>query len=105
MSAVFGLTRTLAQEWGRYNTTVNAVALGHIETRLTQPYAGEPPRIPVHGRELRVGLTHEQVEQLRAHTPLGRVGQVSDAAGAIYLFCIPESDFISGEVLLCAGGA
>jgi 3-oxoacyl-[acyl-carrier protein] reductase len=38
-------------------------------------------------------------------TPLGRNGQPADGAGAIYLFCIPESNFISGEVLTCAGGA
>ena len=104
-AAVLGITKTLAQEWGRYNVTVNAVALGHIETRLTQPYEGEPPRIALQGRELRVGLSHEQIEALRAQTPLGRIGHVGDAAGAIYLLCVPESDFISGEVLLCAGGA
>jgi 3-oxoacyl-[acyl-carrier protein] reductase len=103
-AAVVGITRTLAQEWGRFNVTVNAVAFGHIETRLTQPYEGEPPRIPIRGRELRVGLTHAQIEQARTQSPLGRSGTVADAAGAIYLFCIPESDFVSGEVLVCAGG-
>ena len=104
-AAVLGITKTLAQEWGRYNVTVNAVAFGHIETRLTQVYEGDAPRIPVKGREFRVGLTHEQIDSLRAQSPLGRLGTVSEAAGAICLFCIPESDFVSGEVLLCAGGA
>jgi 3-oxoacyl-[acyl-carrier protein] reductase len=37
-------------------------------------------------------------------TPLGRRGRVEDAAGAVFLFCIPESDFVTGELLLCSGG-
>jgi 3-oxoacyl-[acyl-carrier protein] reductase len=103
-AAVVGLTKTLAQEWGRYNVTVNCVAFGHIETRLTQPYEGEPPRIQVKGRDHRVGLTTAQIAGVRAQSPLGRSGSVDDAAGAIYLFCVPESDFVSGQVLECAGG-
>ena len=103
-AAIVGLTRTLAKEWGRYNVTVNCVAFGHIETRLTQVYEGEPPRIDVAGRAHRVGLTREQLEASRASTPLGRTGTAGDAAGAICLFCLPESDFVTGEVLTCAGG-
>jgi 3-oxoacyl-[acyl-carrier protein] reductase len=104
-AAVTGLTKTLAREWGRYNVCVNCVAFGHIETRLTQPYQGEPPRISVAGRDHRVGLTQAQLEAGRLATPLGRAGRPEEAAGAIYLFCIPESDFVTGEVLTCSGGA
>jgi 3-oxoacyl-[acyl-carrier protein] reductase len=104
-AAVTGLTKTLAREWGRYNVCVNCVAFGHIETRLTQPYQDEPPRISVAGREHRVGLNDAQLEATRLATPLGRAGRPEDGAGAIYLFCIPESDFVSGEVLTCSGGA
>jgi 3-oxoacyl-[acyl-carrier protein] reductase len=103
-AAVVGLTRTLAKEWGRYNVTVNAVAFGHIETRLTQPYDGDPPRIDVAGRSHRVGLNRDQIAQQRALTPLGRTGTPADAANAIYLFCQPESDYITGEVLVASGG-
>jgi 3-oxoacyl-[acyl-carrier protein] reductase len=35
---------------------------------------------------------------------LGRAGTPEDAAGAVYLFCVPESDFISGQVVACSGG-
>ncbi|MGA1677584.1 MAG: SDR family NAD(P)-dependent oxidoreductase [Pseudomonadales bacterium] len=104
-AAVIGLTRTLAREWGRYNVCVNCVAFGHIETRLTQPYADDPPRIEVGGREHRVGLTETQIEAVRLASPLGRAGTPEDGAGAIYLLCLPESDFITGEVLTCSGGA
>ncbi|MCX7064073.1 MAG: SDR family NAD(P)-dependent oxidoreductase [Proteobacteria bacterium] len=103
-AAVVGLTRTLAKEWGRYNVTVNAVAFGHIATRLTQAYAAEPPRIEVAGRSHRVGLTQEQIAQQLALTPLGRTGTAEDAANAIYLFCQSESDFVTGEVLVASGG-
>jgi 3-oxoacyl-[acyl-carrier protein] reductase len=104
-AAITGLTRTLAKEWGRFNVCVNCVAFGHIETRLTQPYTGEPPRIAVAGRDFRVGLTVEQVDAVRASTPLGRSGRPEDGAGAIYMFCIPESDYVTGEVLTCGGGS
>jgi 3-oxoacyl-[acyl-carrier protein] reductase len=103
-AAVVGLTRTLAKEWGRYNVTVNAVAFGHIATRLTQPYDGEPPRIDMAGHSHKVGLRQTQIEQQLALTPLGRTGTPTDAANAIYLFCQPESDFITGEVLVASGG-
>jgi 3-oxoacyl-[acyl-carrier protein] reductase len=103
-AAVIGITRTLAKEWGRYNVTVNCVAFGHIDTRLTQAYDGEPPTIEVDGRQHRVGLTSEQIEGVQRTAALGRSGRPEDAAGAIYLFCIPESDYVSGEILTCSGG-
>jgi 3-oxoacyl-[acyl-carrier protein] reductase len=103
-AAVVGMTKTLAKEWGRLNVTVNCVALGPIDTRLTQVYDGEPPTIEVGAREYKVGLASGQVDAMVKSVPLGRVGQPSDAAGAIYLFCIPESDFVTGQLLLCSGG-
>ncbi len=103
-AAVVGMTRTLAKEWGRFNVTVNCVAFGPIETRLTQEYEDEPPTIDVGGRAFKVGLSAGQTANMRATVPLGRVGQPADAAGAVYLFCIPESDFVSGQLLICSGG-
>jgi len=103
-AGVVGVTKTLAKEWGRYNVTVNAVAFGPIETRLTQTYAEEPPTIEVDGRSHKVGLHEAQVKAMETNSPLGRSGQPKDAAGAIYLFCIPQSDFVTGEVLTCSGG-
>ncbi len=103
-AAVVGLTKTLAKEWGRYNVTVNCVAFGHIETRLTQTYEDEPPLIEVAGRQHKVGLVAGQVEAMKRTVSLGRAGQPEDGAGAVYLFCIPESNFVTGEVLTCSGG-
>ena len=56
-AAVIGLTKTLAKEWGRYNVTVNAVAFGHIETRLTQGYDDSVPEIKV-GDQQYLSLIH-----------------------------------------------
>lgn len=103
-AAVVGLTKTLAKEWGRLNVTVNSVAFGHIDTRLTQTYQEEPPTIQVGDKEFKVGLKANQVEAMTPQVPLRRVGQPEDAAGAIYMFCIPESDFVTGQLLLCSGG-
>ena len=103
-AAVVGMTRTLAKEWGHFNVTVNCVAFGPISTRLTQTYEGEPPTIEVGGRDFKVGLSQQQVDNMVPTVPLKRVGEPNDAAGAIYLFCIPESDFVTGQLLLCSGG-
>ena len=68
-AAVVGITKTLAKEWGRYNVTVNCVAFGHIQTRLTQAYDGAPPTIEVAGRSHRVGLTDAQIEGVKHRVP------------------------------------
>jgi 3-oxoacyl-[acyl-carrier protein] reductase len=104
-AAVIGLTKTLAKEWGRYNVTVNAVAFGHIETRLTQGYSDSIPEITVGDQQFRVGLSNQQRNALAQTVPLGRAGTIEEAAGAIYLLTLPESDYITGEILTCSGGA
>jgi len=104
-SALVGLTRSLSKDWGRYNVTVNCVAFGFIETRLTQAFEGQVPEIQVGQRRHKVGVEAGQLAVLvQAMIPLGRAGTPADAAGAIYLFCAPESDYISGEVVVAAGG-
>ncbi len=104
-AALFGITKSLAKEWGRYNVTVNCVAFGHIETRLTQPLENGPRTIAVMGRDLKVGLDPATLERIRAATALGRPGTPEDAAGSVFLFCIPESDYVTGQILECSGGA
>jgi 3-oxoacyl-[acyl-carrier protein] reductase len=104
-AALFGVTKSLAKEWGRYNVTVNCVAFGHIETRLTQRLDDGPRTIAVAGRDFKVGLDPITLERITAMTALGRPGAPEDAAGAVYLFCIPESDYVTGQILECSGGA
>lgn len=102
-AAVIGLTRTMAKEWGRYNVNVNAVGFGLIGTRLVQPLT-EESKIDVKGREIRVGVQPAVLEKVLASSPLGRAGTPEEAAGAVLFFCSPLSDFVTGEVLMCAGG-
>jgi 3-oxoacyl-[acyl-carrier protein] reductase len=103
-AAVIGMTKTLAKEFGRYNVTVNCVAYGHLETRLTEALEAEAKTIEVKGRELKAGLSPDTIALGKMLTPLGRAGTLEEAAGAVYLFCIPEADFITGQVLHCSGG-
>lgn len=103
-SALIGMTRSLSKDWGRYNVTVNCVAFGYIETRLTQAFDEEIPEIDVGGRQHKVGVPSAAVEMSKAMTPLRRAGTPDDGAGAIYLFCLPESDYISGEIITASGG-
>ena len=103
-AAVVGITKTLAKEWGRFNVTVNAVAFGAIETRLTSPYDREPNISMVKGQPRKVGLSYEQIAAAKQASPLGRLGTPEDAANSIYLMCAPESDWITGEVILASGG-
>ncbi|MFF0051098.1 SDR family NAD(P)-dependent oxidoreductase [Streptomyces sp. NPDC005498] len=103
-AGIIGLTKTLAKEWGRYNVNVNAVAYGLIRTRLTEAPAGGSATIDIQGRELPVGVNPQLLTALEKGIPLGRAGTPQEAAGAVYTLCIPESDYVSGQVVTCAGG-
>ena len=103
-AGVIGLTKTMAKEWGRYNVTVNAVGFGIIETRLTQPLAGEASSIDVQGHKIAVGVQPKVLEWVKTACPLGRMGTPEEAANAVLFFCSPLSDYVSGEVLICGGG-
>ena len=102
-AGLVGLTKSLAREWGRFNIAVNCVAFGFIGTRLTQEIQGETA-IEIEGRKFRVGLLKEGRDAVRAQIPLGRIGTPEEAAGGVLLLCLPEADYISGQVLEVSGG-
>ena len=103
-ASLIGVTRTLCKEWGRYKVNVNCVAFGLIKTRLTQPIEAEQATIDIEGREIKVGVQPHMLSTFEKMIPLGRAGTVEEAANAVYLFCTPESNYISGQVLVCGGG-
>jgi len=103
-AALVGLTKTLSKEWGRYKVDVNCVAYGFIETRLTQSLDREDSKVAIDGRDFVVGVPEATRLSLPRMVPLGRAGTPEEAAGAVYLFCIPESNYISGQVILVGGG-
>lgn len=104
-AGINGLTKTLAKEWGRYHVTVNSVAFGYIQTRLTQPLQeGDSGRIEIQGREVKIGVQAGRIAALAQMIPLGRGGTPEEAAGSVYLFCSPDSDYVSGQTLVVTGG-
>ena len=45
----------------------------------------------------------KKMAMMEKSIPLGRGGTPDEAAGAVYLLCIPESDYVSGQTLMCNG--
>jgi 3-oxoacyl-[acyl-carrier protein] reductase len=81
-AGVIGLTKAMAHEWARFGVTVNAVAPGFIDTRLT------------------AGLRDAIVERI----PIGRRGTPEDVAAAVAYFCSPGAGYVTGQVLEVTGG-
>ena len=104
-AGIVGLTKTLAKEWGRYRVNVNCVAFGFIQTRMTQALGDDATTVNVAGRSIKYGVQPALLDTLeKQQIPLGRLGTVEEAANGVYLFCIPESDYISGQVITVGGG-
>ncbi|MGK2897067.1 MAG: SDR family NAD(P)-dependent oxidoreductase [Burkholderiaceae bacterium] len=103
-AGIIGLTKALSKEWGRYKVNVNAVAFGMIRTRLTEATAGGNASIDVEGRKIKVGVNPDLLAMMERSIPLGRGGTPEEAAGSVYLLCTPESNYISGQTLICGGG-
>ena len=102
-AGIMGMTQTLAKEWGRMNVTVNCVAYGLVKTRLTGN-AADGGTAHIDGRDIKVGVNTDLMAMMERSIPLGRGGTPEEAAGAVYLLCIPESDYVSGQTLMCSGG-
>lgn len=103
-AGINGLTRALAKEWGRYKVNVNSVAFGLIKTRLTEAAAGGDATLDIDGRQIKVGVNPQVLKNAESLIPIGRAGTPAEAAGAVYLFCLPESNYVSGQVLVVGGG-
>jgi 3-oxoacyl-[acyl-carrier protein] reductase len=104
-SSLIGMTKTLCKEWGRYKVNVNCVAFGLIASRLTQPIGEGAHEIEVSGRKIAVGMHPASLEAFEKQLiPLGRAGTPQEAANGVYLFCTPESDYISGQIVTVGGG-
>ena len=103
-AGIIGTTKTLCKEWGRYKVNVNCVAFGLIETRLNAPRAAGEPSVTIEGHDVQLGLTRKFRDTTEMLIPLGRIGTPEEAADGIYLLCTPESNYISGQVLMVSGG-
>jgi 3-oxoacyl-[acyl-carrier protein] reductase len=85
-AGVIGFTKALARELGSRGVRANVVAPGYIKTRLTDE------------------ISDEMRELMLANTPLGRLGDPENVAGAVRFLCSDDAAFITGEVLLVDGG-
>jgi 3-oxoacyl-[acyl-carrier protein] reductase len=85
-AGVIGMTRTWARELGRYGIRVNVVAPGFIKTEIL---ASMPQKI---------------IDSMVAHTPIARMGEVSDIANAYIWLASDAATFVTGTVLSVDGG-
>jgi NAD(P)-dependent dehydrogenase (short-subunit alcohol dehydrogenase family) len=94
-AGVLALTRSAAREWAAFGVTVNAVAPGYVQTRLTAPRSDPKDRL---------GFPPAAVEGILAKIPVGRAGTPEDIAHAVAFLCSPHSGYITGETLEVNGG-
>ena len=85
-AALTGFTKSLAQEIGSRNITVNCVAPGFIDTDMTRALA-EPQR-----------------QRLLERIPLGRLGTPDDIAHAVAFLASPLAGYITGATIHVNGG-
>ena len=102
------MLNTIAPSQGkraRFTTIIELLCVLGWRWNLTySQFDEQPEEIDVGGRDFKVGLHADQIAGMKQAIPLGRGGTPEEAAGAVYLLCTPESDYISGQVLVCAGG-
>jgi 3-oxoacyl-[acyl-carrier protein] reductase len=85
-AALLGFTRSLAQEVGSRNITVNCVAPGFIDTDMTK------------------ALPEAQRGKLLERIPLGRLGTPDDIAHAVAFLASPQAGYVTGATLHVNGG-
>jgi NAD(P)-dependent dehydrogenase (short-subunit alcohol dehydrogenase family) len=91
-SAVDGLTKALACEWGKHGITVNAIAPTVFRSALTAwMYEDEGP-----GKAVREGML--------ARIPLGRLGEPEDMTGPLVFLLSDAARFVTGQILYVDGG-
>ena len=85
-AGIIGFTKSLARELGSRNVRANVVVPGYVKTQLTDV------------------LPEDATNAMLLNTPLGRLGDPEDVAGAVRFLCSDEASFITGAVLLVDGG-
>ena len=102
-SAIVGMTKTLAKEWGGFKINVNAVAFGFVETRLTQAKEKDES-IERGGEKIELGIPEQMRGMAAMIIPLGRPAQPEEAAGPVLFLCSELSNYVHGQTLNVTGG-
>ena len=96
-AGVVSLTQTLAAELAPFGVNVNAISPGPISTEFHDTVMPQ--------RAATLGITREaMVERVRASIPLGRWGKTEDIAKAVLFLASPQSEWMTGQNLIVAGG-
>jgi 3-oxoacyl-[acyl-carrier protein] reductase len=101
-SAVLGMTKTIAKEWGAFGVRCNAVAFGFIDTRLTQSKGNSA--VEVDGQKVVLGIPDGMRDMAVAMIPLQRHGSPEEAAGGILMLVSPYAGYVTGHTLEVTGG-
>jgi 3-oxoacyl-[acyl-carrier protein] reductase len=102
-SAIVGLTKTVAKEWGQFKINVNAVAFGFVETRLTAAKE-QAEKFEKEGQEIQLGIPEQLRQMASMMIPIGRPATPEEAAGGVFFLCSPWSNYVHGQVLNITGG-
>lgn len=86
--AVAGITRSFANEWGKYGITVNGIAPGYMVTANTEKLRQQT----------------EVVKALTAQIPAARWGQPEDLKGPVVFLASDASAYVNGHLLVVDGG-
>ncbi|GAB4327272.1 MAG: 3-oxoacyl-ACP reductase FabG [Dehalococcoidia bacterium] len=102
-AGLIGLTLATAKEWARFRVNCNAVAPGLTDTRLTREQ-GPESTITLGNDEIPLGLPPAMREAVTQQIGFQRPGKPEEVAGAVFYFCTPWSNYVTGQVLTVAGG-
>ena len=100
---IIGMTKTIAREWGPLGIRCNAVAFGFIDTRLTRPtQEGHSQEVGDH--QVVLGIPDHVRRAAFTQIPMGRPGNVEEAAGGILMLASPWAGYVNGHTLEVTGG-
>ena len=85
---VLMLTKSLANEWAKYNITVNAIGPAYFESEMTEAVVGD----------------EEFAKVVKTYCPMGRIGKRGELDGAVVYFASDASSYTTGQILSVDGG-
>lgn len=110
-AGVTGFTKTIAKEWGpQFGVRANAVAFGHIQTRLTAAKEEGAFVEGPGGEKISLGIPRKQRDARQAareeypDIPLRRPGSATEAAGSILAVASPLFSYVTGQTIMVTGG-